>query len=280
MKAAWTIAVAAAVLASPAHALDANGLSARVDALLLTPSITGAGFGNIFQGVPSGTSFDGNLDDDLEGGVRFVLAKEHCSGTGVRFRYFDYDNNVGYSGEWEGATNFVFSGETNIEVNATDLEVTQRGTFHFWDLVASGGVRFGEVDINQGGSLFIGPGTFYGIPSGVDFDGAGPTFSLEADRPLGNSGLALIGRARVSLLFGDTDVTPTFGTATPPISSFQSDDFVQVTEFQFGLNYERQVRGANASFGVFWEAQRWDSDSNYLGDLGLHGLSLQTGVGY
>ena len=38
--------------------------------------------------------------------------------------------------------------------------------------------------------------------------------------------------------------------------------------------------GADLNLGIFWEAQRWDSDSNYLGDLALHGLSLLAGVGF
>ncbi len=77
-----------------------------------------------------------------------------------------------------------------------------------------------------------------------------------------------------------TEVTPTFGNETPPIFSHTVDDFVQVTEVQFGLNYRKGLGCADGTFGVFWEAQRWDSDSDRLGDLGLHGLSLQTGLEY
>lgn len=281
MKATRMAAVAAlCALSLTAQANDNAGWYARVDALLLDPSINSNGFGNIFRGVPVDTILGGSLDGGMQGAYRLVGGKEHCSGLGVNFQYFEFDNAVSYNGEWEGAANFVFDGTIDLEVYAFDAEVTQRATFRHWDLVVGGGLRAGGVEIQQGGSLFIGPGTFYGIPSGVDFDGVGPTVSLAAQRPLGNSGLAIVGRARASLLFGTLEQTATFGGGAPPILSTTSDDLVQVTEIQFGMNYGRQIGSATGTFGVFWEAQRWDSDSNALGDLGLHGLSLQTGLLY
>lgn len=281
MKAGKVIAaVAATVLAASPQAYGDAGWSARVDALLLSPSISGAGFGRVFREVPDGVYFDGVLEDGLEGGVRFVLAKEHPTGLGVRFQYFDFDTDADYRGEWENGTIISIAGQMEVDVHAIDIEVTQRAEFRFWDLLVSGGLRQGSVGLGQGGGLFAGIGSFYGIASGVDFDGVGPTVSLEAQRPLGVSGLSIVGRARWSLLFGELEQTPTFGISTPPIFSNVTDDHVQVTEVQFGVNYTKRVRGANASFGVFWEAQRWDSDSGALGDLALHGLSLQTGLAY
>lgn len=269
----------ALVAAAPGAQGDA-GWSARVDALLLSPSISGAGFGRIFREVPSGVYFDGVLEDGLEGGVRFVLAKEHCTGLGVRFQYFDFDTDASYRGEWENGTVIPVAGPLDVDVHAIDIEVTQRAEFRFWDLLVSGGLRQGSVGIGQGGSLFSGIGSFYGIASGVDFDGVGPTVALEAQRPLGVTGLSIVGRARWSLLFGELEQMATFGGGAPPTFASVTDDHVQVTEVQFGMNYTKRIRGANASFGVFWEAQRWDSDSGALGDLALHGLSLQSGLAY
>lgn len=281
MKAAWMAALLATLTTSGVvSANDDAGWSARVDALLLTPKVQGQGFRNIFVEVPDATEFLGQFDNGLEGGVRFVIAKENCDGFGVRFRYFDFDNDVGYDGIWDGGTPIVIDGESFVDVHAIDIEATQRGTFRSWDLQVSGGLRQGSVEIGQEGGLFPGVGTFYALRSGVEFDGVGPTFAVGADRRLGGSNLSLVGRARTSLLFGDIDVLPTFGGGSQVAFSIV-DEFVQVWEFQFGLNYEKRIsRGREILVGVFWEAQRWDSDSNALGDLALHGLSIQSGINF
>ena len=115
----------------------------------------------------------------------------------------------------------------------------------------------------------------FGGPTGVDFDGVGPVFSASATRPIAGS-LHLFGRARTALLFGDIDVTPAFRSNPFTIE----DEFAQVWEFQFGLSCQRDINGSTLTGGVFWEAQRWDSDSNFIGDLALHGLGLSGGLIY
>ena len=283
-KILWALAALLVLAPTPGARGDA-GWSARVDALLLSPTISGQGFRRVFQEIPNGVYFDGQLEDGLEGGVRFVVAKENPSGFGVRFQYFDWENDPSatspnYVGNWENGVDLEFSGAVEIDVMAIDIEATQRAVFRAWDLVVSGGLRHGQVEISQPGDLFTGVSTFYGIRSGVEFEGTGPTMALEAIRPLGQTNLSLVGRARTALLFGELDQMRTFGGGAAPTSPNTTDDFVQVTELQFGVNYQRRIGRADASFGVFWEAQRWDSDSGALGDLALHGLSLQTGLAY
>lgn len=270
------VAVLVCAAASTTLANDNAGYYARVDALLLSANLGATQFGEVFRGVPADTGFAGNLGDDLSGGVRFVLGAEDCSGFGVRFQYFDWQNDVDYNGEWEGASTFLFNGALDIDVYAFDAEVTQRANFRQWDLQVGGGLRAGGLGIFQPGGLFAGPGTFYGVRSGGQFDGVGPTLSLAADHPLCNSGLSVVGRARASLLFGEQEQIDTFGAVAPP-TAFVADDHVQVIEMQFGLNYRQSLGAADGTFGVFWEAQRWDTNT---GDLGLHGLSLQTGLLY
>ncbi len=268
------------VVGGVAHANNDAGWHARVDALLLSANVSGQGFQRIFQVIPDGVYFGGNLDGGLQGGYRLVGGKENCEGLGVQFQFFNFDNAVGYNGEWENGVDLDFVGELDVDVYAFDAEVTQRAEFRRWDLLVGGGLRVGGVGIHQDGSLYPGVASFYGVPSGVDFVGIGPTLSASAERPLGSSGLSVVGRARVALLFGELEQTPTFGALTPPILARTENEFVQVTEIQFGMNYRKGLGSADGTFGVFWEAQRWDSDSGALRDLALHGLSLQTGLIY
>ena len=256
------------------------GWYASVEALLLAPKVNSTGFEQVFyEGVDfDAVQTDGNYSDSLEGGVRFILGNEGCDGFGTQFRYFSYDNDIAYNGLWDaGAGTIPVIGDNNIDVDAFDAEFTQRGSFRTWDLVATGGLRYGSVEISQPTNFFNGiPAVVFGGPTGVEFEGVGPTFSLSANRPLGY-GLSLIGRARTALLFGDIDVTPGFRAG----GSFTvEDEFAQVWEFQFGLGYERNFNGHSVIGSVFWEAQRWDSDSGFLGDLALHGLGLSGGITY
>ncbi len=272
------VAMVAAAIAVDARA-DVQWYSS-VEALLLAPKTQSEGFDNFFYyDAPVSAETAGNYDSSLEGGVRFVVGGEDCCGFGARVRYFLFDNTVGYTGEWEnGSGPVVLNGGVGIDVQALDFEVTQRGAFRKWDLLVSGGLRYGSVDISDGQAIFSGLGSavFFG-PTGTSFEGVGPTIAGQAKRELGNSGLSVIGRARTALLFGDIDVYSAFRSGG--LLSIR-DEFVQVWEIQFGLGYDHDCSLGTLNAGIFWEAQRWDSDSDSLGDLGLHGLSLMAGLTY
>ena len=273
-------AAAALALALPAASVADVQWYSSVEALLLTPKTQSQGFDNFFyREAPVTVETAGSYGNSMEGGVRFVTGFEDCCcGFGGRVRYFLFDNDVDYRGEWiNGVTTELFGG-VNIDVDALDCEMTQRGDFRKWDLLVSGGLRYGSVDITEGSGLFGGFGSsvFFGA-TGVSFDGVGPTFSGQASRPLGNSGLSIVGSARTALLFGDVDIYSAFRSGG--LLTIE-DEFVQVWEFQFGLAYAKQCSLGTANAGIFWEAQRWDSESDALGDLALHGLSLMGGLTY
>lgn len=252
-----------------------------VEALLLAPKTNTQGFdGFFYEGAPATAETGGNYGSSLEGGVRFTLGAQDCAcGIGARVRYFTFDNNVDYTGEWEnGGGPVVLNGGVDIDVDALDIEVTQRGRFNYWDFLVSGGLRYGRVDIEDNTGIFngLGAAVFFGA-TGATFEGVGPTFAGQAKRYIGDTGVSLIGRGRTALLFGDLDVYSAF--IDDGLLRIQ-DEFVQVWEFQFGLGYDRACSLGTANLGVFWEAQRWDSESNALGDLALHGLSLMGGLTY
>lgn len=267
------------LLLAPSVALAEAGWNAGVEYLLLAPKVNSTGFEMLFyEGVDFDTvETEGDYNNKLEGGVRLTGGYETCCGFGAQVRYFSYDNDIGYQGLWNAGTTIPVFGQNTIDVDALDIEVTQRGEFKSWDVVATGGLRYGSVDITQPTNFFSGiPAVIFGGPTGVDFTGVGPVVSLSAQRPLGY-GLSIFGRARMAMLFGDVEVTPAFqsgGTFTV------QDEFAQVWEMQFGLQMNHDFNGHNVFGGVFWEAQRWDSDSNFIGDLGLHGLGLSAGCTY
>ena len=176
-----------------------------------------------------------------------------------------------------GAGTILMAGGVDIEAHALDVEVTQRGDFQCSDWLVSGGLRHGGVDITEPNGIFgvIPVAAFFG-PTGVEFSGTGPTVSGEPSRHFGGcSGLSLFGRARSALLFGDIDVTSPFRGGV--VFNIE-DEFVHVWEYQLGIQYDHCFCGKTAHVGVFWEAQRWDSESNALGDLAFHGLEISTGL--
>jgi hypothetical protein len=265
--ATFTLAAASAVAVFFAAGSVHGGAYGDVQFLLLSPHTQTSGFDNFFyRGKPPGADTEGSYDSDLEPAFRFVLGADDCSGFGARVRYFRFDNDVNYTGEWEnGGPVLELSSTVDIEVDALDVELTQRGCVRCWDLGVAAGLRYGSVDIVETSDVFGGiPAAVFIGPTGVEFEGVGPTFAAEAFRPVGCTGLSIVGRARTALLFGDIDGASPF---IPGGAFTVGDDFVQVWEFQFGLDYTRC-------------AQRWDSDSDSLGDLALHGLGLHAGLGF
>ncbi|MEM6655251.1 MAG: Lpg1974 family pore-forming outer membrane protein [Planctomycetota bacterium] len=277
---AWRAALGAALLVGvPGAAVAGGGVYGGVQFLMLAPKINSDGFNQVFYDEVdfSLVGTEGSFEDDLEGGVRFVFGAETCCGFGGRVRYFTFDNDVDYDGLWVGSGGSIpVQGQSAIDVDALDLEVTQRFDCCCWNMILGGGLRHGAVDILQPPNFFSGVSAVLNSgQTGVEFDGVGPTFSIGASRCLGY-GLSVVGQARTSLLFGDIDMTRAFALTNRTIE----DEFVQVWEFQLGLNYQTRLGGHDVAGGVFWEAQRWDSDSNFLGDLGLHGLGLSGGVSF
>ena len=91
----------------------------------------------------------------------------------------------------------LYAGEQlHIEMDALDFDVTLRERFRRWDLLLSGGARYGRMGYR---SDTIFP------PGECRFEGIGPTVSLEVDREVGCRGFHLIGNFRGSMLFGDVD---------------------------------------------------------------------------
>jgi len=197
-----------------------------------------------FSDAGSGPGFD----ESVGLGHRFTFGLEKSCGVGVRARYWTYNHSL------DGHD--LYAGERlHIDMDSLDVDLTFRERFRRWDLLMSGGVRYGR---NSYGSYAIfGPGE-------ARFEGAGPTVAFEADRKIVCGGLRLIGNVRGSMLFGDVDYFEA------PVE----DELMTVLENQLGIGWSRCVWGTTLDVRAVWESQFWLN--NFFADT-LFGMGTNIG---
>jgi len=279
----FAVLVACGTIGGSAQADE--GLYAGVDLLFLAPKFNSINLPNVFYGNGDGLanvqSTDGSINSDLDFAQRVIVGYEGDQGGGVQVRWFTFDNDVVYNGTIQHAVDGLVTvgGLLNIDVDAIDAEFTQRGQFKMWDWVATGGALYARVAIRED---MVNEIDFEGFSdavwagsTGVQFEGAGPTVSVQGSRPILIDELSFFSRARTALLYGDVEQFSAWrvgGLASIP------NEFVQVWEIQTGLNLEREYDSFDLLLGIFWEAQIWDSE--LLGDLAFHGFGVRTGIMY
>ena len=187
MKTSLRWAVTALVVASGMSVGTARadeGIHAGVDLLFLSPKISSVGVNNVFNYSNTAiVSADGALDANLEFAQRVILGYEGDEGGGVQVRWFTFDNVLGYAGlEDHGAGTVALAGNTILDIDTFDAELTQRGNFRVWDWQATAGVRIGSLSLREDAVNDIDweqfPDFAWAGQAGVEFDGAGPTVSL------------------------------------------------------------------------------------------------------
>jgi hypothetical protein len=258
------------------------GMYAGVDLLFLSPKMSDQGLQDIFffGELPESAVYDATTDAPLEFAQRLIVGYQGEGGGGARVRWFTFDNNVTFLGGWfNGGGPIVLEGELNIDVDYVDAELTQAGSFFNWTWVGSAGARYARAEISELSINFEDiPLADYLDDTFVHFEGAGPTVSVEGARPILFDGLSIFANARTSILFGNTELASPFYEGFESETFLIDNDFVQVWEIQAGTRYRCPVTDTiDAVGGIFWEAQRWDSDSGFLGDLAFHGLGAQFG---
>jgi len=206
-----------------------------------------------------------------EPGLRLWLGRENCDGLGFRVTWFDFEDST--TSDVLGAT--LSSG---YDVYAWDLEVTQRGRFCRWDLLASGGVRIAGIEQHLSVDALGGVGLVR------DFDGAGLTAAFGASRALGGSNLSLYSNLRGSLLYGDADVELDLGGPgpPPPFVAELPNQTIAVWEIQLGVEYRRDFSRATLLARLGVEGQLWEQPPVLLGlgddNVGLFGPTFGLGV--
>ncbi|MCA9127638.1 MAG: hypothetical protein KDB22_11155 [Planctomycetales bacterium] len=258
----------------------AEGLTAEVEHLLLAPKLSDVGVQNIFylEDLLNSVQEFGSITSDTSYAQRLVLAYEGDNAGGAQIRWFTFDQDLDYSGVVEETPIVNLTGGVNLDVDAIDAEFTQRGEFHVWNWFATAGARYARLALREDSINFEDLiDTIWFGSTGVEFEGVGPTASVRGQRHIGKSGFSLFGSGRMSLLFGDTERFSAFRAGG---SYVNPNEMVQVWELQMGSRFERRLQNFDLLTGIFWEAQRWDSDSNLLGDLGFHGFGVNTGLRY
>lgn len=208
----------------------------------------------------------------------------------------------GGSGTLVGAMNFAGGGQfsyadtTKLDLQVWDVEALKDVQVGAFDLLFSGGVRFAHLNETLNQYLyqpgFGEAGTEQGFSAG-SFTGAGPTLALEARWPFRNSGLALYGKARGSVLFGSAHSTA-FSNNTPsvlfgaPVSYTvlaNPDRVMSVAEGEIGLELSRQM-GNNRVFGQLglvgqdWLGVGTASGASAGNDFGFFGVVFRLGINY
>lgn len=191
---------------------------------------------------------------DFEPSYRVWLGWQLDSGLGARVRYWEIDRGEDFGGSSVG-----------VEFRTIDAEVIQSVDLGRWDLLVSGGARYGETCVRTDAT-------------DAGFDGTGVTASLTASRDLtAAGGLRFVTTARYSALYGNTKI---FTGGNLAANNIHRDDIVDVLELSVGPQVRFTLANGMTVFsGGGVEAQRW-SNFGSIGniDFGFVGLSTNFGI--
>jgi hypothetical protein len=223
------------------------------------------------------------------------------TGFGVRARWWEFDHSasvtrgpvpVNLNGFFE--RNGFVSYANNLDLDVWDLEATQSVNLGCVTMVGSAGVRYAHIAqrlhrfVYARGAFVFGSGPVE--LDGHNFDGYGPTLSLELRRAVGCSGLSLYGNARGSVLFGDE----LFDQSNFPVSQgdptgatqFLASQWttVSIAELELGAEYRTMFNRSTMAFArAGLVGQVWQGVGNTLdneGTLGFYGLRTEIGINY
>lgn len=235
------------------------------------------------------------------------------SGMGIRTSYWQYDadsfretgtadNNTTIVGPFVAPDNGFFAPQTvnaddtysamsSLEARTVDLEGTKRGDFCLWSLTGSAGVRYAKIKQTYDAAIRdVEDQLTSAVQYNHGFEGVGPTFGLQAVRPIGCQ-VSLFSSARASILIGNGQqnllITDGVDTTVPQPTSVLSsrNDLLTIGELQVGGQYNSNVRigGGQLFLRGTVEAQVWQgvgSASSENGDLVFFGGTVAVGLNF
>ena len=162
--------------------------------------------------------------------------------------YWMYNHGHGTIGGLAGVVNPI-----HLNMDALDLETTLNEQLHNFDVLVSGGVRYGRAAFGPVG----GTETY--------FEGYGPTIGVEATRDVGSRGFHVVGKMRGSILFGEIhDAANNMGAVSGGAGLAQpvaDDELAIVLAAQLGSGYTRETSLGEVSAKLVWETQAWMNDT-------------------
>lgn len=182
----------------------------------------------------------------------------------------------------------IFGAQADLKIDVLDFEGTKWTDFCTWQFGTTAGLRYASLRHSYQAASFNDAGVPQDIfDSSHRFDGMGPTFSVEARRPMGC--LTWFSMARGSLLYGNgkhsftalEDITPA-GPGLTTVARFNRNDVLTAAEVQVGLEWCKQCCSGKRLFcraaleGQVW--QGFGSATQEDGDLGLFGFQVALGT--
>ncbi|MBW3541690.1 MAG: hypothetical protein KY476_15585, partial [Planctomycetes bacterium] len=172
-----------------------------------------------------------------------------------------------------------------FELQTFDIEATMATSRGCTEIIGSVGVRRLESSQDFRIAQLMAGALATAAVHKHDVEGWGPTLSIDASRPFGDSGLGLYANLRGSVVFADRNQTAAnfgAGGAFLASASASTDEVISIGEIGLGIEYDRDVMDATGLVvRAGYEAQVYENlggPTTINGDVGLSGFVLSIGV--
>ncbi len=225
---------------------------------------------------------------------RFWLGYSDGQGTGVRVRYWQFDQDLAAESSntlldgslpLPAGSHVTSDGRLNVyTVNAEVLQHVERRLF-YGDV--GFGIRVAGMDHDRNFALVV-PGQLDTMAGdSTSFTGIGPTLSAEIRRELGDGGLTMLITTRGAMLLGEHRMgyflnrDLSLAGATLPAVAVQADTDAGIFtgEVRMGVEWGRVLQnGRKLYVRALWETQFWAGPGTGLSGMGMMGGTLGLGI--
>jgi hypothetical protein len=280
-----------------------------------------AGYSFVFAKPHYKESFEATLISPASGTVDLVpygfnyaptprvwLGYENADALGARATYWQFDQNarplavsppLGSVAQVQSlvviipatisttAPGDVLEVANRLELHTLDVEGTARLPLASVCILGSGGLRYARLTQSTMSAVEdAGRSVTQQLNWSRFFEGVGPTGAAELRRPLGSTGIDLVGNVRGAFMFGNKNFTRSVspGSPTNPSSTslYHASDIVGMGMIELGAEYNCRFNCGRSLFvrGMY-EGQLWtDTGSPTLTFLGFEGFSVGVGLTY
>jgi hypothetical protein len=293
---------------------DTGGWYTRYENVIVTPYFSrNTAYSEFNDNDIDGVVTNRGFNWDLEYSPRLELGYLDCDGMGWRARYWHFEHSSGIRRQFDGndvtarpiddpeiginISDGTLDAVHGINLQVLDLEAMKQSKDCEGSLTGSFGLRYVRMD-QQYTARDIDPAS--GDLNGFvnlrhNFEGIGPTVSVEALRRFNCSNWGAYVNLRTSILYGEADLVghadrdPSDPEVDSVTASRNEQDLIPVGEMQIGLDYTRGdwfvrvglesqywINGGSASA----QAPGDGEDSPTEGDLGFLGLNIATGLSW